>query len=129
MTVCVSAEHSGICICIGRFILVFINPRRGFGISQNIALELVPVTVALPKVRPNEGALVQGSLFLSFLRVMHRHICVSCGVCKGIFLGHGRIQGPDLLLRLFSMCAVGCCSAIISSLQLDPRTNSYLSIH
>lgn len=38
-------------------------------------------------------------------------------------------QGPSLVRRLFSMCAVSWCSAVISSLLLEPRTNSYLSIH
>lgn len=86
---CVSAEHSRIYVCIDRIILGFIKPRRDFGMARDIVLGLVRVTVALPQVHPKEGALVQGLLFLSLLRVTHAHICVSCGVCTG------RSQGTE----------------------------------
>lgn len=129
---CVSAERSGICVCIDRFILFFVKPRRDFGIAQDIVLGLMPVTVVLLKVHPKEGALVQGSLFLSLLRVMRTHTSASPVVSAR---GDPRarkdecFQGLNLLLRLFSVCAVGWWSAFISSLLLEPRTNSSLSIH
>lgn len=59
------------------------------------------------------------------------HICVSCLVARGEHRAQANecFQGPNLVFRLASVCTVGWCSAFISSLLLDPRTNSYLSIH
>lgn len=79
----VNAEQSDICICVDFFFLM--KPRRNFGIAQDIVLELMAVTLALPKVYPKEGAVFQGWLVLSLLTVTHTHthICVSRDVCMG----------------------------------------------
>lgn len=77
----VNAENSGLWICIDRFILIFIKYKGDFGIAQDTVLRHMPVPVTLPKMHPKKGVLVQGLLFLFLLRVMHTHICISCGVC------------------------------------------------
>lgn len=87
----VSAEHSGICICIDRFILFFIKPRRDFGIAQDIVLGLMPVTAALPKVHPKEGALVQITIFVFAQGDAHTHLRL-LWCLHGVIRGHGRMS-------------------------------------
>lgn len=78
----------------------------------------MPVSLALPQVYPKEGAVVQGSLFSSSLRVTHTHICVSCGVCMGWSQG---TEGWVFSRPQFTPTAFQCvCWGLVLSLHFLP---------
>lgn len=70
---------------------VFYKAYVRFGIAQDIVLGLMPVTAALPKLHPKEGALVQIAIFVLAQGDARTHLRL-LWCLHGVIRGHGRMS-------------------------------------